>query len=249
MLKISVITVSYNSSKTIEETIKSVLNQTYKDFEYIIIDGGSTDGTLDIIKRYESFFKGKLKWISEKDKGIYDAMNKGINMANGDIISLLNSDDIFFDNKVLENVLNVFIKSGADVVFSDVWYFNNDPSKIIRKWQGKPGKIFLGWIPGHPGVFVKKSVYESEGKYDINFQIAADYDFLLRIFKDNNISKVYYPNCTVLMRLGGTSTGNFKNILKGNKEVILALKKNKIKFYMLAYIGRLLRRFFQFIKK
>lgn len=248
-MKISVITVCFNSAKTIERTITSVLSQTYENYEYIIVDGGSTDETLAIIRQYEPLFGGRLRMISERDNGIYDAMNKGIDMAAGDVISLINSDDMFFDDKVLGKIATIFYETKADVVYSDVWYFSQDPSKIVRKWNGKSGNIHLGWIPAHPGIFVRRDIYRTKGKFDTSFRIAADYDFLLRIFIDENLLKVYFPSCTVLMSLGGTSTRNLKNILRGNEEVIWALKRNNVRMYPFAYLGRILRRPFQFIWK
>jgi len=249
MVKLSVITVTYNSEDTVAETFESVLSQTLQPYEYIVVDGNSADGTVEVIKKYESKFRGCMRWISEPDKGIYDAMNKGISMASGDVISILNSDDLYFDQYVLEEISNTFKETDADLVFSDVYYFSNKcgSEKFIRKWFGRPGCISLGWIPPHPGVFVKKHVYQSKGLFDTSYSIAADYDFLLRVFLDQSIKKIYHSKCTVRMRLGGESTRGIVNIIKGNREVYGALIKNKVKFPLFTLLCRHLRRPIQFL--
>lgn len=241
-MKVSVITVCYNSFKTIEETFLSVLSQRYSNYEYIVIDGASKDGTVDLIRKYEKTFNGKMKWISERDNGIYDAMNKGIRMASGDIISILNSDDVFADSNVLSTVVESFSLEKADIIYTDVYYFIGDQNNILRKWTGTPGNIKFGWIPCHPGVFVRKDVYLKKGLFDTGFSIAADYDFLLRIFLDEELKKVYLPICSVKMRWGGKSTQSFKNILRGNLEVFKALRKNRVRLPVIVYMLRLLRR-------
>ena len=248
-MKVSIITVCFNSEKTIRETIESVLNQTYQNIEYIIIDGGSTDSTVDMIREYVPLFGEKIKWISESDKGLYDAMNKGIRMSSGDIIGILNSDDIYYNNKVIENVVSKIEKSCADVLYSDIEFFNEVQGRqvVVRRWIAKTGNVHLGWIPPHPGVFVKRDVYEKFGGYDRNFDIAADYDFLFRVFSDKNIRIVYYNNYTVKMRVGGKSTGSFRNIIKGNIEIYKSLKERKVPFPKLLLFVRFVRKLHQFV--
>jgi glycosyltransferase involved in cell wall biosynthesis len=247
-MKVSIITVSYNSANTIEETLKSVLHQSYQNIEYIVVDGDSKDGTVDLIKKYEKKFNGKMKWLSEKDEGIYDAMNKGIKLASGDIIGILNSDDIYYNNTVIENIVSIFQQSKADVVYSDVYFFNQSKDKIIRKWKARKGKVEYGWIPPHPGVFLKRYVYDVKGLFEKSFKIAADYDFLLRVFLDESLKKVYYQKCTVLMRYGGTSTGSIKNIVKGNVEILKSLKNNGISCPICVLFLRHMRKLRQFLR-
>ena len=248
-MKVSIITVCFNSEKTIRETIESVLNQTYQNIEYIIIDGGSTDSTVDMIREYVPLFGEKIKWISESDKGLYDAMNKGIRMSSGDIIGILNSDDIYYNNKVIENVVSKIEKSCADVLYSDIEFFNEVQGRqvVVRRWIAKTGNVHLGWIPPHPGVFVKRDVYEKFGGYDINFDIAADYDFLFRIFSDKNLRIVYYNNYTVRMRVGGKSTGSLRNIIRGNMEIYRSLRAMKIPFPGFVILIRLMKKINQFL--
>lgn len=245
-MKVSIITVTLNSARYIEANMNSVLSQKYDNFNHIIIDGGSRDETVSIIERYESLYNGKMKWISEKDEGIYDAMNKGIQLADGDIISILNSDDEYFNEKVLESIVKYFEFFKADIIYSDVYYFREIKERVVRRWHGRKGNIMLGWIPCHPGVFLKRNIFLSKGYFDTKFKIAADYDFLLRIFRDAQIKKRYYPACTVKMRLGGASTKNLNNIIRGNIEVLRILKKNSVPFPLITLLFRQIRRPFQF---
>ncbi len=228
-MKISIITVCYNSEKTIEDTIKSVLKQTYKNYEYLIIDGKSKDKTLDIIKKYEDKFEGKLKYISEKDKGIYDAMNKGIKMSSGDIIGLINSDDVLAHKDVFKKINETFEKENCDGVYSNLVLKDINLDKIVRKFISKKGNYKLGWYPPHPTLYLKKEVYNKYGNFEINYKIAADYDFMVRIMKSKVILK-YVPDNFVYMRVGGVSTSSFKNYRKAFKESYNALKINKVKF-------------------
>ncbi|RNA61692.1 glycosyltransferase [Chryseobacterium nematophagum] len=230
-MKISIITVCWNSEKYIRTAIESVLNQTYKDIEYIIVDGGSSDETLDIIRSYETHFEGRLRWISEKDKGIYDAMNKGINMATGDIVGLLNSDDFYISNSILESVEDCFNKNKVDSVFADLYYVKeDDTNKIIRKWRTGNKKSFIsGWHPAHPSFFVKKSIYNKYGLFDLTYRIAADFEIMLRFLEKHKISSFYLNNYILKMRLGGESNKSFANIKKGKQEILNAFEKHTIK--------------------
>jgi glycosyltransferase involved in cell wall biosynthesis len=205
-MKISIITPTYNSETTLKDTILSVLNQSYQDIEYIIVDGGSSDKTMDII----GSFGGKIsKLISEKDSGIYDAMNKGIKASTGEIIGVLNSDDLYADNYVIETVADRLVKNRTDSCYADLVYVDrNNTEKMIRYWRagdyGK-NKFIFGWMPPHPTFFCKRSVYGEYGFLNLDFPLAADYELMLRFLYKHNISTFYIPKAIVKMRAGGTS--------------------------------------------
>lgn len=229
-MKITLITVCFNSEKTIRDTLESVLKQTYKDYEYLIIDGKSKDSTLDIIKEYEPMFNGRLKWISEKDNGLYDAMNKGIKLAKGDVVGILNSDDIFANSNVLKTIASTFKKKKCDVSYSDLVFMDEETMKIPERYFiSKTGNYKLGWYPPHPTLYVKKEVYDKYGLYNQDYRIAADYDFMLRIMK-NKVSMAYIPEVLIYMRSGGVSTAGIKGYIKSFKESLSVLKNNNIKF-------------------
>jgi len=203
-LKLSVLTVSCNSRDTIKYTINSVLSQTYNNIEYIIIDGGSTDGTADLVKSYG---KNINKFLSEKDNGIYNAMNKGIKLSSGDIIGFLNSDDVYFDDSIINKVVNIFENEKVDCVYGDLVYVSEN-NKIKRYW--KSGNFNLksfknGWMPPHPSFFVKKDVYEKYGGFNENYRISADYELMVRLLYKNKISTFYLPEILVKMKTGGVS--------------------------------------------
>ena len=230
---VSIITVSYNSEKYIQDTLKSVINQSYDNIEYIIIDGGSTDNTLDIIRKYEPIFNGKLKWISEADNGIYEAMNKGLNKTKGDIISFLNSDDIYAYDKVLKDVIEVFQQEKCDACYGNIAMVKRDNlNKISRLWITNPNSYFskpkFGWIPAHPSFFAKKNLYDKYNGFDTRFEIAADFDLICRFVSKHNIKLSYLNKILIKMRIEGTSNNNLKSIIKGNKETFLSLKKNNV---------------------
>jgi len=251
-MKISIITVSYNSSRTIRDTIESLLIQTYKNIEYIIVDGLSTDNTVNIIKEYESQFNEMLRWVSEKDNGLYDAMNKGFRMATGDVIGIINSDDLFSDSQAIEKVVNCFkTNDPVDCVFADLYYVaQNDISKIVRYWQtGKKSSFAKGWHPAHPTLYVKKKVYDRYGLFDLNYKLAADFELMLRLVEKDKISMVYLPEPLVKMRLGGVTSKNLTNIRKGNIECIHAFKKNGIKVSWLYPFYRLLPKLKQYFTR
>ena len=231
-MKISIITATYNSGKTLRDTIESVLSQTYSDFEHLIIDGGSKDDTLKIIKEYEPKYNGRLRWISEPDKGLYDAMNKGIGMATGDVVGILNSDDFYTTDKILEILSSALEKSGADAVYGDVHFVNDDnldkcvryySSKGFRRW-----KMRLGWMPAHPSFYCRRSVYERYGTFDISFKIGADFENLLRLIFVNKIKTVYVPVDCVTMRTGGASTQGMKSHRQILSDHLKAYKKNGV---------------------
>ena len=239
-MKITIITVCFNSGKTIEDTIKSVLKQTYNNYEYLIIDGGSSDNTLDIIKSYEDKFNGKLKYISEKDNGIYDAMNKGIKLSTGDIIGFINADDMLKDKDVFNKVINNIY----DGVYSDTLMMDKEMYKPVRNFiSGKYKKNGI-FHPAHPSLYLKKKVYDEIGLYNINYKIAADLDLMLRVI-NNNYKLNYVKDYFVLMRVGGTSTNGLKGYYKNFKESYRVLKKNKIKFPLIKNIIRTFKTFNQ----
>ncbi len=202
-MKISIITCSYNAVNTIEETIKSVLSQKDADIEYIIIDGLSDDGTGDIIKKYSDKI---YKFISEKDNGIYNAMNKGIKLAGGDIVGFLNADDVCFDETVTSKVIKVFVREEVESVYGDLVYVSENNNKIKRYWKSEDFNIKnfkKGWMPPHPAFFVKRDVYEKYGDFNENYRISADYELMVRLLYKNKISTVYLPEILVKMKTGG----------------------------------------------
>lgn len=214
MTKISIITVVRNNKRFIECCIKSVIGQTYKNLEYIIIDGASTDGTLDIIDKYAD--RG-AKIFSEKDEGFVYAMNKGLGRASGDVIGFLHSDDFYADNGVIQKVADSFASDDTDSLYGDLMYVSRkDPDKVLRYWRGgeySEKKIGWGWMPPHPAFFVKKRVYEKFGYFNTDFKISADYESILRIFRGHRISTHYLPRVIVKMRFGGVSNSGIKNII------------------------------------
>ena len=229
---ISVITVTYNSGKTIKDTLESVLKQTYHDIEYIIVDGGSKDNTLKVIRAYEPTFGGRLHYICESDNGAYDAMNKGLSMATGDIVGFLNSDDFYTSDDVLQNVVNAFEANEIDAVYGDVHYVSSlNPQKRKRYYSSR---LFyrpfmrMGFMPAHPSFYCKRGIYEKYGNYDISYRIAADFEILLRFIYINRIKTKYINKDFVTMRTGGISNKRIANRVEIMKEHVLALKKNGV---------------------
>lgn len=228
-MKVSIITASYNSSKTIKETLNCIKNQSYSNIEHIIIDGKSNDSTLDIVNTFPHI----SKVISEPDKGIYDAMNKGITQATGDIIGILNSDDFYTHDRVLENIVRAIKKNKSDAIYADLQYVHQtDISKTTRKWKAgkfKKSKFLNGWMPPHPTFFVKSHVYEKLGNFALSLKSAADYEIMLRFLYCNDISVCYLPETIVSMRTGGQSNLSLKNRILANKEDKLAWYMNNIR--------------------
>jgi glycosyltransferase len=227
-VKISIITATFNSEKTICSTLQSVDNQTYKNIEHIVIDGKSTDKTLEIVAKFSSV----SKVISEKDSGVYFALNKGIKKASGDVIGFLHADDFFANDLILEKIAEKFKDTNADILYADLDYvaFENQ-KKIIRHWKSGDfsfKKLKKGWMPPHPTFYVKKSIYDRLGYFDTSFSIAADYDLMLRFLSDKTLKVVYLPEVTVKMRVGGISNRNLKNILQKSREDLRAMKKNHV---------------------
>ena len=229
-MKISIITVCFNSAKTIEKTIQSVINQNYKNYEYIIIDGQSTDQTKEIIKKYQSKID---KFISESDEGIYDAINKGIKIADGKIISILHSNDIYFDSFVLEKVVNHFKNdNNLDIVIGDVNIKKDIISSKVQRFYSskyfKPWMLKLGISPPHPGSFIKKSSYEKNGDYSLLYKIASDFDLYVRYILKEKLRYKITNECYVMMSSGGFSNSGIKSHIISTKEILRSLKKNNI---------------------
>ncbi len=248
-MKISIITVCYNSENTLEDTIQSVKEQSFKNIEYIIVDGNSKDHTLDIIKKNKGII---TKWISEPDKGLYDAMNKGIQMATGDIVGIINSDDLFCDDKAIDKVIKEFENNPElDGVYADLYYVDqNNTDRIVRKWvSGKQRKFKYGWHPGHPTLYLKKEIYDKYGLFDLDFKLAADFEIMLRFIEKHKIKIHYLPEFLVKMRLGGTTNESWKNIYDQNLECIRAFKKNELEVNSILYpFYRMVPKLFQFKK-
>ena len=226
-IKISIITVCFNSEKTIRKTLQSIKNQKYERVEHLIIDGKSTDKTISIVKK----FPHVSRIISKNDKGIYDAMNKGIKHATGDVIGFLNSDDYYANNEIVSKVASVFVSnSTVDACYADLIYTDKfDISKNIRYWKSnkfKPGMFSKGWCPPHPTFFARRSVYERFGGFNIDYYLASDNDIMMRFLEVHRINVKYIPEVWVKMRLGGATNKNFRNILFQNLEILKALSHN-----------------------
>ena len=248
--KVSIITVCYNSAKTIEDTIQSVINQTYENIEYIIVDGLSTDNTLEIVNKYKDQI---ATIVSEKDAGLYDAINKGIGLATGEIIANLNSDDFYIDNNVIADVVAKMEETKSDTLYADLYYVDAiDTNKVVRNWVSgayKKGMFFKGWMPPHPTFFVRKSVYENYGKFNLELKSAADYEIMLRFIHKYECSISYLPRVVVRMRIGGVSNVSIKNRLKANREDKRAWEMNELKPKPYTLIFKPLSKVLQFVKK
>lgn len=250
-MKISIITVCYNSAPTIGDTLRSVRQQTHDDIEHIVVDGLSTDNTLAVVAT-EGPHLAML--ISEKDMGIYDAMNKGIGLATGEVIGFINADDFYASEGVLREVAAAFEKPGVDCCFGDLCYVSKlDAAKVVRYWSSKdfvPGAFERGWCPPHPTFFVRRSVYERLGGFDLNFKIAADFELMARYLEIARVTSFYIPEVLVKMRLGGTTNKSLANILKQNSEIRQALKKLGLKFSMSKFLfPKLTSRAVQFLRR
>jgi len=248
-MTISVITACFNSEGSIEETFKSFFSQGYEDKELIVVDGASTDGTLEIIRRYEDRIGS---WISEPDEGIYDALNKGISMAGGEIIGFLHSGDRYADRRILEQVAGIFLDGTKDAVYGDLRYVDQEKGgKVIRNWKSgefRPALLKRGWMPPHPTLYLRKKVYDRYGIFDSGLQIAADYDLMLRILKEN-IEPAYLPQVMIDMQTGGRSNGTLKDIFRKSSEDLKALRRNGFHFAWWILVQKNLRKLNQFLLK
>jgi glycosyltransferase involved in cell wall biosynthesis len=236
MMKLSIITVCYNSEETISDTLRSIEKQTYNNIEYIIIDGGSTDGTVDLIKKSPAV----THYVSESDDGIYDAMNKGIKMATGDVIGTLNADDFYTDQNVLTRISEYFQDDAVDAVYADLIYVNQlETDKTVRLWKSesyRPCLFKQGWVPPHPTFFARKKVYDNFGYFNLKYQLAADFELLFRLVEVKKIKTVHIPHVLVKMRMGGATNKSFRNIFVQNKEILSVLKAHYSNFSAIKWV-------------
>ncbi len=249
-MKVSIITATYNSAATLEDTIKSVLQQTYSNIEYIIIDGASKDNTLDIVKQYEPQFGERLKWLSENDSGIYDAMNKGIKMATGEIVGILNSDDYFTSPDVIERMASAFDDKTLDAIYGDIHFIRDGyPDKCVRYYSSKPFRplwLRFGFMPAHPSFYCRKEVFEKAGLYKTDYKIGSDYEMMVRLFMVHRIRAKYLPIDFVTMRTGGASTRNVKSRLQLIKDDVRGCRENGIYTNPLMISMKFLYKVFEF---
>lgn len=243
--KVSIITTTYNDKENLKKTIAQVKNQDYDNIEYVIVDGGSTDGTREVIEEAAEYFGDRLVWISEKDKGIYDAINKGIRLSTGDILGCC--FDQYAGPDVISKMVAIMEKEGTDGVHGDLYYMEGD--KVVRWWHQGQGKIRFGWMPGHPTLYLKKDVYDKYGLYKTDYRISADYEFMIRILKDNQVKLSYLPEVLIYMAHGGTSTNSLGAYLAGMKEGHRALRENGVRCAWFTDLCRTLRVLAQFVKK
>lgn len=247
-MKISIITVCYNSANTIEKTILSVKKQTYKNIEYIIVDGNSKDKTVEIIQNHEEEIS---KWISEPDKGLYDAMNKGVAMATGDLVGILNSDDVFNSDSVIEEVVNFHQKYNIEASVGNIVQ-HKENGKIVRLYSSKywsPIKLKIGFMPPHPSIFFKRDLFDKFGNYDLGFKIGADYELITRFFLKNNINWKYSGITTTAMLVGGLSSSGSSSYKLITKEIQKALSMNGVVFSPLKIQMRFFWKIVGFLKK
>ena len=242
MQKVSLILTTFNSKTNFIKTYASICRQTYPNIEIIIVDGNSNDGTQEEIKKYAALDE-RIHWISEKDSGIYNAMNKGLRMASGDIIAFFN--DEFLDDRAVEKYVYTIEENGSDGVHSDLVY-RDETGKIIRKWKMGKGDIRRGWMPGHPTLYLKKEVYQLYGEYKEDYRCAADYEFIVRILKESAVRLAYIPEELIAMFYGGTSSNGMKAYLISFREGMRALKENGIKAALWISILRTVRVLRQF---
>ncbi len=228
-MKVSIITASFNNRDTIEDSIRSVLSQKYENVEYIVVDGGSSDGSLEIIKRYQDKI---AKWVSESDKGIYHALNKGLEMSTGDIIGFLHADDVYAHSMVIDLVVSRIMNCDTESCYGDLLYVHKkDINKTIRYWKSRTystGLFKKGWMPPHPTFFARKKTYDKYGFFNTGFKIAADYELMLRFLERNKITTHYIPDVLVKMRTGGKSNRSLKNMFIKSSEDYKAWKVNKL---------------------
>lgn len=228
-MKISIVTVAYNAEQTIGSTLDSIAAQSYPDIEHIIVDGASTDGTLDVIKHHGSRVS---RVVSEPDRGIYDAMNKGIRLATGDVVGILNADDQYANVDVISRIAHIMSADSLDALYGDVSFFSSgNPELTTRRYRSQrfsPARIGWGWMPAHPSLFLRRSVFDRYGLYRTDFRIAGDFEFVARIFKDDALRYRYLPEVMVRMRGGGVSTAGWRSTLLLNREVLRACRDNGI---------------------
>lgn len=239
-MKVSIITATYNSAATLSQTLDSILSQTYPDYEVVVIDGNSKDATMDIVKSYSEQFGKKLRYISEPDKGLYDAMNKGIRMSTGDVVGILNSDDFYSSPYVLQQLVEALQQPDVDAVYGDVYYVSqNDTSKILRHYSSRPFRPWLmrlGFMPAHPSFYCKRELYLRYGLFDLSYKVAADFEQLLRLIFVHRIRTTYLPLNVVTMRAGGVSNSGWRSHVAIMRDHLRALRTNQVRsnFFLLS---------------
>lgn len=246
-MKISIITVTFNSSKYLEDCITSVIDQKYSNIEHIIIDGGSTDQTISIIKKYEQHL---AYWVSEKDNGMYDAINKGLQLATGDVVGMLHSDDILASPDVISSIVTSFKTNNVDSIYGDLVYVKPDNiNHVLRVWKGynyKRSKFKYGWMPAHPTFYIRKEIVDKYGGYETHYYTASDYEFMARYLYRHKVSCYYLPKLIVRMRNGGASNSSIYSRLRANRRDYLAMKNNQIPFPLIASVLKPIRKLPQF---
>ncbi|MDA9982588.1 glycosyltransferase [Gammaproteobacteria bacterium] len=249
-MKISIITAAFNATDTIADTIRSVSSQTHPEVEHIIIDGGSKDGTRDILDANIAFVD---KVVSEPDEGLYYAMNKGIALASGDVIGILNADDVYAHDKVLERVAETIKVQGVQCCYADLVYVDrNNMNDVVRYWTSNtfvPGSFRRGWLPAHPTLFILRDVYEHYGSFDVDYKIQSDFELSMRFLEINRISSYYVPEIWVRMRMGGTTNRSLTNIIKGNLESYRACKKHGLGVGPMFFVTKIAQRLPQFFNR
>lgn len=251
-MKITIITATYNSEATVRDTMESVLRQTYHDYEYIIVDGASSDGTMDIVRSYEPRFKGRMRYVSEPDQGIYDAMNKGFALATGDVVGLLNSDDFYTSVDVLQTIAGNFLLGEMDAIYADIHYVKNDDvSKCVRYYSSaifRRPLMRFGFMPAHPSFYCRRAVYERYGGFDTSYRIAADFEHLLRLIFIHRIKTKYIKKDFVTMRTGGASTAGISSRKQIMKEHLRALKAHGVHSNIFLLSLRYIYKLHEFLK-
>jgi glycosyltransferase involved in cell wall biosynthesis len=249
-MKISIITVCYNSAATLADTLASVREQSYPHIEHIVVDGASTDGSLEIIRANG---QRVANFVSEPDRGIYDAMNKGIQLVTGDVVGFLNSDDVFAHNEVISRIAQAMLEPSVDACFGDLVYVSqNDTNKVVRYWKSReyqPGLCAKGWMPAHPTFYARTSIYQRHGGFDLGLKLQADFEMALRLLDIGRIRTTYLPEVLVRMRTGGASNGSFRNVLQGNLEAAQACRKHGLPGGFRFIAGKILSRIPQFVRR
>lgn len=243
--RVSIVTTTYNDKESLQKTIRQVQKQDYENLEYIIVDGGSADGTLEVLRKAQEAFGDSLRWISEPDQGIYDALNKGLRMASGEILGCC--FDRFAGPDVISRMVEIILREGTDGVHGDLCYMEGE--RVVRRWHQGQGKIRFGWMPGHPTLYLRRQVYEKFGYYKTDYRISADYEFMIRILKDGKVKLSYLPEILIYMEHGGTSTSSLGAYLEGMKEGHRALKESGAGMAWFTDVCRTLRVLAQFVKK
>ena len=246
-MKISVVTVAFNSARTIADTIRSVAEQTYTNVEHIVVDGGSTDGTLDIV---EAIPNRVAHILCESDRGIYDAMNKGLSLATGDVVGFLNSDDFYSDQNCLSDIARVFEQPSVDACYGDVRFVAaNDCGRVVREWRSgtyRVDRLLKGWMPPHPTFYARRSIYLRSGNFDLKYKLQSDYEMAVRLLKNGGLRLVYIPRMLVTMRMGGASNASIGNVVRGNIEAYRAARSHGLPVGPAFIVRKLLSRVPQF---